>query len=89
MTSAQPGSLPTPKTAAGFDSPVDREAHSPALRWAMHLGLPMGVSLLLHLSLFCTLAFTAWQVVEPRDYATGEFEVGVADAPPGPADSLD
>lgn len=89
MTRSQASSLPTPENAPGYDSPVDREAHNPVLRWAMHLGLPMGVSLGLHLSLVCTLAFTAWHVVEPREYATGEFEVGVAEAPPGPADSLD
>lgn len=77
------------KNPPPFEAPTDREAHDPARRLLVHLGLPMTASLLLHSALFCTLAFTAFTMPAPRDFSVGEFEVGVADAPPGPADSVE
>lgn len=59
---------------------IDREHRNPWLFWVMHLGLPTVASLALHLTLMVVLALSAWDVLERRDYPTGEFEAGITEA---------
>jgi hypothetical protein len=58
---------------------VDRELRSPYIRWLMHLGVPLSVSVGVHVLLFAFLALRSWQVfgggLGPDDY-----EVAIADA---------
>lgn len=69
-------------TAAAARSPVeylpDREARNPALRWLLHLGLPVSISLLLHAVIAAVLIVTTWRVYQPPRQT--EFEAGIAGA---------
>lgn len=75
---------------------VDRERHSPGLRFLLHLGLPAGISICLHLTLFGLLALKTWQVLRPttEPFDASQYNVSIAEteAPdfqgfrwPGPA----
>lgn len=57
---------------------VDRESTNPYLRWLVHLGAPLTVSLVLHAMLFGALALKTWTWLEAR--GPGEYEVGLTDA---------
>lgn len=62
--------------SAGFEPPPDRERRNPYYRWLMHLVLPLGLSLLLHVALmtgarFYTFATQARAAVEVGEYAAG------------------
>ena len=58
---------------------VDRELRNPYIRWLMHLGVPLSVSIGVHVLLFAFLALRSWQVfgggLDPDEY-----EVGITDA---------
>ena len=60
---------------------VDRELRTPYIRWLMHLGVPLSVSIGVHVLLFAFLALRSWQVfgggLEPDEY-----EVEITDATP-------
>lgn len=62
---------------AGVDPLPDRAGRDPILRWTVHLGLPLGASLLIHASLLAALAFSTWNATSERDFGPGEFEVGI------------
>ncbi len=70
MSSSPPPATPPPEALP------DRERRNPWFRWAIHLGLPVGVSLAVHLTLFATMAFKTWQVFSGRA-AVGEYEAGI------------
>ena len=55
---------------------VDREIRSPILRWMMHLGLPLSVSVAIHVIFFAFLALRSWQVFG-YSYQAGDYEVAI------------
>jgi len=59
---------------------ADREARNPYFRWLVHLGLPVGISLLLHVALFTALALKTWQVLSERTIEVGEYEAGITES---------
>ena len=61
---------------------VDRELRNPAIRWLMHLGLPVAVSIGLHVLLFAFLALRSWQVFG-SGALPGEYEVEITDSAAG------
>ncbi len=68
-----------PRSLRGRELLVDKEQHSPALRWGLHVALPMGVSLVLHALLLSALLLTdllPWR----RGGAARDYEVTVAQA---------
>lgn len=82
-TSKRPAPTPEPEPLA------DRELRNPYFRWVIHLGLPVTVSLLVHVLLFLVLVLRSWEVfggggidldqyqVEITDSAAGEFSEGL------------
>jgi hypothetical protein len=58
---------------------VDRELRSPYIRWLMHLGVPLSVSIGVHVLLFAFLALRSWQVLG-GGLGPDEYAVGIADA---------
>lgn len=61
---------------------VDRESRNPYVRWLMHLGVPLSVSLGVHLLLFAFLALRSWQVLGDG-LDPNEYEVEITDATAG------
>ena len=59
---------------------ADREARNPYFRWVVHLGLPMAISLLLHVTLFGVFALKTWQAFTERTIEVGEYEAGITDS---------
>lgn len=80
----QPAPANSPKSAAarlappGPDAPlVDRAVTNPYFRLLMHLGVPVSVSIGVHLAIFFALAFLAtWQVLL-NPHATQDFDATV------------
>lgn len=73
------GRTPRPAPSAEPVPLVDRELRNPYVRLLMHLGVPLSVSLGIHVLLFAFLALRSWQVFGggpgPEDY-----EVRITDA---------
>lgn len=78
-----PGS--SSRAAADILPLVDREIRSPILRWMMHLGLPLSVSLAIHVLFFALLALRSWQVFG-FSFHSGDYEVGIRNAAETPED---
>ncbi|MBU0639629.1 MAG: hypothetical protein KKB50_12245 [Planctomycetes bacterium] len=57
----------------------DRERRNPFYGWLMHLGLPMGISLMVHVALFSIMGFKTWQVLAQREIEVGEYEAGITE----------
>jgi hypothetical protein len=70
-----------PQPAPEFEPGPDRECRSRGYRWLMHLGLPVSVSLAVHIVLFGLLALKTWQVVASRGPEFTEYAAGVIEAP--------
>jgi hypothetical protein len=68
-------------SASDFEPAPDRERRSRAYRWLMHLGLPISVSLAVHMVLFGLLALKTWQVVASHTNEFHEYAAGVVQAP--------
>ncbi len=70
---------------------TDREARSPALRWAVHLGVPLAVSLAVHAAVLTLLLMASWEALDhPAAPATeNEYAVSVRPAPAGQAEPLE
>ena len=64
---------------------VDRELRNPYVRFLMHLGVPVSVSIGLHVLLFAFLALRSWQVFG-GGLGPDEYEVGITDAAPRDAE---
>lgn len=59
--------------AAVIETLPDREARSPFLRHFLHLGLPISLSLLLHVVVLALLALKTFQVLSESPAAGGEY----------------
>ncbi len=78
----------TPPSAdtAFTGSLADREARNPYLRWLVHLGLPVSVSLVIHLGLLTFLALKTFSALSRPANEVGEWQGSVVEAPdPGNA----
>ncbi len=60
---------------------VDRELRNPYIRWLLHLGVPLSVSIGVHVLLFAFLALRSWQVFGDG-LGPEEYEVEITDASP-------
>ncbi len=59
----------------------DRERANPTLRWLMHLGAPVAISVVVHVLLIGTMALKTWQVLTQASIDVGDYEAGVVQAP--------
>ncbi len=65
-------------TPAAASEPLpDREQHNPALRWLMHLGVPMTISLLLHVALLIFLALKTFSIFQRETLDVGDYRAGL------------
>lgn len=55
----------------------DRERRNPLFRWLMHLGLPAGVSLLIHLAVLAGAGLYTFSVVAFNPVEVGQYEAGL------------
>ena len=83
--STQPEPTPTPTPAkprrqAEFEAVSDRERRNPFYRWLIHLGLPMGISLVVHVLLFAGMALKTWPVQAQREIEVGDYEAGLIES---------
>lgn len=65
---------------APFEAPPDRERRNPFFRWLMHLGLPMSISIVVHVVLFALMALKTWEVLAQREIEVGEYEAGLVES---------
>lgn len=72
-------------TAAAARTLIDREADSPMLRWLVHLGGPVSISIAIHLLVFGLLAWGTWGAVtrSPREKTYEVSLAPIAEQPPG------
>ena len=68
-----------PERRAEFEAPPDRELRSPSYRWLMHVGLPVGLSVIVHLLLFGLMGLKTWDVLAQREAEVGEYEAGLVE----------
>ncbi|MFH1746340.1 MAG: hypothetical protein ABIG44_04775 [Planctomycetota bacterium] len=68
------------KPRADFEAPPDRERRNPFFRWLMHLGLPMVVSIAVHVVLFGLMALKTWEVMAQREIEVGDYEAGLVES---------
>jgi len=83
MTANQTDQSMRSQPPAGASEPepfADREARNPYFRWLVHLGLPMAISLLLHVTLFGVFALKTWQAFTERTIEVGEYEAGITES---------
>ncbi len=76
----QPNSAAPASGGPPVDTSVDREARHPILRYFLHFGLPMSVSLLLHVLIVVLLAFKLLVVPTPSGTPVGEWHGAVVPA---------
>ncbi len=60
---------------------ADREARNPHLRWLVHLGLPLAVSVTIHLGLVAFLALKTFGVLTQAGMELGPWQGSVVEAP--------
>jgi len=58
----------------------DRERRNPWFRWLIHLGLPLSISLVVHISLLSIMALGTWVVMTTQDIEVGEYEAGITNS---------
>ena len=62
------------------DPIVDREARNPALRYLLHLGVPMSASLVVHAAIIAFLSFKLFAIQQPTSPAVGDWSGSVVQA---------
>jgi hypothetical protein len=65
---------------AARENLVDREARNPFFRYLMHLGLPLSVSLVIHVGVLAFLALKTFDVLTKPRIEVGEWEGTVVEA---------
>jgi hypothetical protein len=76
----QTARMPRPVRAPDPEPLADREVHNPYFRWLIHLGLPLTVSLFVHVLLFAILALRSWEVFGGSGLDLNEYEVEIMDS---------
>lgn len=81
--SDQPGfDTPAPATPTVVkESAADRERRNPLYRLLMHLGLPVSISLIVHMLLFVGAASYTFAIIAQPDIEVGEYEAGLMESP--------
>lgn len=66
----------TPRSAAitGAEALPDREARNPLLRFSLHLGLPVSISVIIHIGIVVFLALKFFDLPMPATADVGEWE---------------
>ncbi len=77
--SDRPGRRRAPARKAEFVAPPDRARSNRYYRWLMHLGLPLGVSVAVHVVLFALLGLKTWDALAQREHEVGEYEAGLVE----------
>ncbi len=72
-----------PRPAPELEPLADRELRNPYFRWLVHLGVPLTVSLFVHVFLFAILALRSWQVFGGRELGLDQYEVEITDSSAG------
>lgn len=62
---------------AFLDSPADRESRNAFYRYAMHVGLPVALSIVAHVALFGFLALKTFNVLTRPAISVGEYEASL------------
>lgn len=81
--SAQPQPLDTETTGRAtppIDTLPDREARNPYFRWLLHLGLPLTLSLAVHLALVLLVGLKTFQVLSRPAGDIGEYEATLTES---------
>lgn len=78
QTAPQPA-VPEPRVA--FEALPDRELRNPLFRWLVHLGLPLGLSLVIHVFLFGAMALKSWAVIAQKSIDVGDYNAGLIENP--------
>lgn len=68
---------PPPKPAG--ELMVEREMRNPWLRWMVHFGGPVGISIVVHMFLFGALGLSTFVAVRAGAVDVGEFDAGIAE----------
>jgi len=66
-----------PPPPAEFEAPPDRAQRNPVYRWMMHLGLPLGLSLILHAAIVGGASVYTFSVLARPTEEIGEYEAGL------------
>lgn len=82
-----PTAAETPPPAPPAEALPDRERRNPIVRWMVHLGLPITVSLGVHLLLIAALALSALTGFV-REEAPSEYAVAITTTPEDPLASM-
>jgi len=75
--------MPRPVPALEPEPLADREVRNPYFRWLVHLGVPLTVSLFVHVLLFAILALRSWQVFGGSEPSLDQYEVEIRDGSAG------
>ncbi len=78
---AKPQATPPRASAPAItvDTQPDREARNPFFRWSMHVGLPLALALVFHVSVLATAALVRFAVVTTPAIEVGEYEASLHD----------
>ena len=80
LTSYSPLSTgPTPRGV--FEAPPDRERRNAFYRWLVHLGLPFGLSLVIHAGVLTWAALYTFAVRGHASVEIGDYEAGLVESP--------
>jgi hypothetical protein len=75
------GVTPRAATTAVTEALADREARNPHLRWLVHVGLPLAVSVVVHLGLVAFLALKTFGALTRPGAELGQWRGSVVEAP--------
>lgn len=74
-TSAEPSPRPS------FEAAPDRERRNPFYRWLMHLGLPLVLSVVIHVGVFTGAALKTFAVLVRAEITVEDYEAGLVESP--------
>ncbi len=74
VRTGQSGNGPVAAADAPGETLADREARVAALRWTLHIGLPLAISLVLHIVVITVLGWKTFDVAGRPRAAVGEYE---------------
>ena len=70
-----------PRQRIEFEAGPDRERRNPIYRWVMHLGLPLGISILIHVLVLLGASLYTFSVLATPTTEVGEYEAGLIERP--------
>jgi hypothetical protein len=64
-----------------FETAPDRERRNPFYRWLMHLGLPLVLSVVIHVGVFTGAALKTFAVLTRTELTVEDYEAGLVESP--------